>query len=1314
MIEAWVDVGGTFTDCYVHYSGNANVNEQPLRRLKILSSGRVPISVELANRSDRVSARELKSDGPEFWTGSHLLQLSPDGVELQRIAVTAFANGVLSLERSIDGSQHDSQQLELRYELVTDLTAPVLGIRRLLACPILTPLPRLHVRMGTTKGTNALLTRTGAKTAFAITAPFEDLLEIGDQTRPYLFALDIRKPPTLAHTTLSIHERMDAKGRSLEELDLENANSVLARAREAGCTSLAICLMHSYVNPSHETQLKTIAEGYGFDHISCSSSIAPLIEIVARAQTTLVDAYLSPIVHGYLREIVSQLGGSERVQLLVMTSAGGLVDWKDYSGKDSILSGPAGGIAALRAISSASGRETLIGLDMGGTSTDVSRVSVEQNLQYESTKADVRILTPTLPIETVASGGGSICWFDGVSLRVGPQSAGALPGPACYGRGGPLTVTDLNVFMDRVPGPQFPFALNREAIFERLTQLQQEIEPVLGSTALENLAQGLRRIASEQMAEAVRTVSIAQGADPRQHTLVGFGGAAGQHICEIAETLGITSVLDSAEGGLLSALGMGLADRRLDEVIPVYELMADVDWIILRRKAVELAAELKVRILGPISNELRGADSEPATQQFLRLELRYEGSDVSLTLPWDEKDDCKNAFDKLHHSRYGYAQTARKVELVAVRIEQVVCSPHALPGATSATAYSGSTPKSLEDSSVVDENQAFKESADQTAPVVYRDNLKAGQQLTGPVVVANGGSTLYVDKGWTAQALPEGLLELRFHEASGHATRHATSLIAKEFDPVFRECFAQRLSAIATQMGLVLQQTAISVNVKQRRDYSCAVFDQAGQLLANAPHVPVHLGAMGASVRATIKAFPDIVRGDCFVTNDPFQGGSHLPDITVITPVFASTSDKEPMFFVASRAHHADVGGISPGSMSIEATKLSEEGVVIPITKLVDGGVDRSQELASFLEAARWPPRNLAENMADLSAQQAANQRGVQLLRDYAEATSWSQLCRYSEFLLQAAEQRVRNFVKQKFPSGGRSQSLSFKDALDDGTAIAVAITATDEASLQIDFAGTGAESPSNFNANPSIVTAAILYVIRCLVADDLPLNEGVLRCIDLRIPEGLLNPCPNSRGGDSPAVAAGNVETSQRIVDVLVGAFGAAAASQGTMNNLLFGNQSFGFYETICGGAGATASSHGADGVHTHMTNTRLTDPEILEARYPVRLLDFGMRHGSGGIGEFRGGDGVRRTLEFLEDVEVSLLTSRRGQYPPFGLCGGSAGTLGRNVLIKHRPTDQPNEVSEEQRWIEIELPSCCQFKVAAGQRLRIETPGGGGFGEG
>ncbi|GIW98853.1 MAG: 5-oxoprolinase [Pirellulaceae bacterium] len=1284
-LAVWIDVGGTFTDCFIRDSTGR------LRAHKTLSSGKVLLACEVVASDPIVlSAAALRQDPARFWEGARVELIDATGRLWQAHRVVSFAEGRLTLA---PGAELPPRWTG-RAALDAGLEAPVLAVRRLLGVPLSDPLPPLHVRLGTTKGTNALLTRSGAKTALAITAPLGDLPRIGDQTRPHLFDLTARKLPPIAVQTVEITERLDASGNVIVPLDMEDAARKFRRLLDAGIESLAICLLHAYLNGEHEQQLAELARRLGFPHVSTSHQVAPLIEIVPRAHTTAVDAYIGPVIRHYLQLLHRQFGFEQNdAPFYIMTSAGGLVRWDRYWGKDSILSGPAGGVAALASIREAlagvSSTETagVIGLDMGGTSTDVSKVGQRIELQLESTKAGIALMVPTLPIETVAAGGGSICWFDGVSLRVGPDSAGADPGPACYGKGGPLTITDLNVYTGRIPQEQFPFPVDRPAIERRLQELCRQVGGKLGPVEPAELAEGFRRIANEQMAGAVRTVTLAQGVDPRQFALVGFGGAAGQHICEVAELLQIQQVIDVPQAGLLSALGMGYAPLQLVEVLPVYQESSRWDAATCWQEAQVVAERLRTELLG---QRPPGTAATVSTQ--IAVDMRYAGTDTSLTIPWTEGAPLVSDFHDAFFQRYGYRPPRTVVEIVAVRIVSTLPSDERFPA----------------------QSRLARRLLPSTSGGIRRSQLRPGDVVIGPAVIGNEGSTLVVPESWEAECLDGGALRMSRRDAPpsmasiDHHEQHSPPGAAEvclspaaepalnaptATDPVLRECFGARIAAIAAQMGTVLQQTAISVNVKQRRDFSCAIFDRDGTLLANAPHVPVHLGAMGETVREILRAFPDLQPGDAVVTNDPYRGGSHLPDITVVSPVFDDQGQRA--LLVANRAHHADVGGITPGSMGFNSRRLADEGVLIEPRMLVRGGTAQFESMRALLSRAPYPPRNLDELLADLAAQVAANRRGAELIAEYATQFGWQNIARYAAELLEAAADRIDQLVRRQLVG-----KYSFQDWLDHGIPIAVTLEGTEDGRLRIDFSGSGPVDVGSFNANPSIVRAAVLYVLRCLMADDFPLNEGVMQRIDLHIPEGILNPPRGATAADSPPVAAGNVETSQRVVDVLLGALGVAAASQGTMNNVLFGTESFGFYETICGGAGATSWADGESGVHTHMTNTRLTDPEVLEARYPVRLVDFRLRPGSGGRGRFRGGEGVLREIEFLTEVNVTLLTSRRNpQWPPFALAGGEPGAIGENWLV--RP-DQPPQ----------RLPASGQFVARAGDRLRILTPGGGGYG--
>ncbi|MCY3005966.1 MAG: hydantoinase B/oxoprolinase family protein [Planctomycetota bacterium] len=1262
IYQVWCDVGGTFTDCFVTEPGGQRL------RLKVLSHGRMPGSIDRwCGENAWVDARCIGQ--PEgFWVSSAVIF---SNAEQRPIAQAICRNFDGSTGRfvvsdwqtlgsnDLGGSRKQLTDTLVGYELVSGLEAPVLATRLMLRVPLSEPLPRLDIRLGTTRATNALLTRTGEPTALLTTEGFEDLLEIGYQERPELFAICVSKRSNLYAISVGIPERLDAQGRVLVPLDLVQARRQLERLLDAGIRSLAICFLHAYRNSSHEQQVAELAMELGFQWVFCSSRVAPVIRAVSRGETTLVDAYLTPVVRRYLSSVRDQFCDGTASRFRVMTSSGGLVDSQGASGKELVLSGPAGGAVALQAISKQYDASKLIGLDMGGTSTDVCRIDGRLQLEHETIKAGVRMCVPTLAIHTVASGGGSVCSFDGVQLRVGPKSAGSDPGPACYGRGGPLTITDLNLLEGRIDPQAFPIPLHQESSKERLLELLERVRcnPLFESMDAARLTEGLRRIANEQMAAAVRAISIEQGADPRDHVLVGFGGAAGQHICEIAQLLDMDRIIDPPEAGLLSALGMGLAQVKRSANYPIYRLLGQIElgeYDSVRKELVErLNGELALEGLDPEHQVYRG-----------EVELRYVGSEGSLRILWDDQPEgWPVRFESAYRDKFGVVRPDHPLELTCLWLQGG--SPE-LPIGQGANQVSDSSDASKllpirsgrSISMVIGQRPVQATRWD-------RGEIQVGASIDGPALIQSHGSTTIIEPGWQAIKQSDGSLRierLKIDREKIAIERMPSRLLEGKFDPVLREVLAQRIAAIAEQMGIVLEQTAMSVNVKQRRDFSCAVFDARGELIANAPHVPVHLGAMGKTVQAMIERFPRMQHGDSFVTNDPYQGGSHLPDVTLVTPVFTKNGLDRPAFFVASRAHHAEIGGIAPGSMAPTSTCLGHEGVIIPPMHWTEQGIDRLQSmLESILEVAR------------------------------AKTACW-----------------IDGLAKSEY---------RFEDAMDDGTRIAVRITkqqSTEQQSteqhsesrampsgsrLVVDFEGTGLESTGNLNANPGIVTAAVMYTIRCAIGDTMPLNSGVMRAVELKIPRGILDPRGTGPMESWPAVAGGNVETSQRIVDVLWGALGLAAASQGTMNNFLFGNAHFGYYETIGGGTGASQFGPGAHAVHCHMTNTRLTDVEALESRYPVRVIRFGVRRSSGGKGLYEGGSGMVREVMALEPLEVSLVTSRRLGTGPFGLQGGESGLPGENWWIG---------TGDQKR----RLKGSCQLRLEAGERIRILTPGGGGFG--
>jgi 5-oxoprolinase (ATP-hydrolysing) len=1285
-VTVWADVGGTFTDCIV-------IDESTRYHTKVLSSGVIRAKIEAWITSHSFRATELAGhDIPGFWKNATVSILDPNGNQRPLGQITEHEDGILTFSEKTSGksgpenpnsktasdaeSGNTTNQAAV-IELNANLEAPVLATRLLLGIPLDTPLPALDVRLGTTRGTNALLTRGGASTAVLVTKGFADILRIGEQDRPQLFSLSIEKNPPLTNRVLEIEERLDASGSVIQPVNIDSVTSVLSKLKSDGIDSLAICLLHSHVNDEHERRIEQLARDSGFHNISRSSEVAPLIKYVSRTETTVLDAYLNPILSGYVTNVWQQFGGDSQCRLRLMTSNGKLVSPAAFRGRDSILSGPAGGVVGLGHVAERANAKNAIGLDMGGTSTDVSRYEGRVGRRYESRVAGVRVMTAMMDIETVAAGGGSMCHYNSEQrLAVGPESAGANPGPACYGRGGPLTVTDVNLLLGRVPENRFPFPLNRQAATEALQSVLQKIPQESGLTSTEQLAEGFFSIAVTHMAEAVRAVSTAQGSDVRNMVLVGFGGAAGQHLCRVASVLGMKRILDHPDSGMLSALGMGLADQGQVVTRGVYELLKDLTPEAIQATATKLTQDAQQQL----KDEL-----EPGQQltHILEADLRYQGTEASLSIPLSPAETLRERFHQRHKKIFGYIQAELAVELAALRCDATLQSDKNYFSEHQKTVVgTAGTRKMWHEGQWVEAQQ------------IDRESLTQAKIISGPAMIVGDHSTLVVEPGWQASKIQDGILEVVCCDTDVKPKELTLKTEQQRItsDPVLLEVIARRLQGIADAMGEVLRRTAISVNVKERRDYSCAVFRHDGSLIANAPHVPVHLGAMGHTVRQVMQQFPEMSPHDCYLSNDPYAGGSHLPDVTAITPVFcdADTTKGSPDFYVASRAHHAEIGGRTPGSMPPNATSLAEEGVVIRNFALVKSGNSHEVDLKQLLSTGRYPSRCVSENLADIAAQQAAGAHGVRALTDLAQQYSVKTIDTFMGQILDLAGDSMQRWI-QTLPNC----PMSFEDHLDDGSRIAATIK-RDENHLDVCF-DTSPVHPHGFNATPAIVTAATLYVLRCVSGSDLPLCDGVLRDVTIQIPEGMLDPPHHTDPAICAAVVAGNVETSQRIVDVLLGALGVAAASQGTMNNVLIGDPTFGYYETIGGGSGATAARPGADAVHTHMTNTRITDPEILESRLPVRLRRFAIRRQSGGSGIHRGGDGMIREFEFMKPLVISLLTGRRN-VGPYGASGGAPGKVGRNLLVHDGKTES--------------LAATASLSVVVGDRLIIETPGGGGWG--
>ena len=1266
--EFWIDVGGTFTDCL------ARTPDGSLLRHKLLSSGVIKGSVGPGSTSNCIVDFSREEDPAGIWAGFQLSLLDDTGNSIATETVTGFDNVKSCLHLANELPEH--LLAGSIYELACGFAAPVIAVRYMLGLQLSDAIPPVSLRLGTTQGTNALLTRTGARAALVTTRGFGDLLEIGYQDRPRLFDLTVLKPKPLVVCSVEINERVTAEGEVLQAPDRSAVRCQLQQLRSLEIESLAICLLHADLFPTHEELVAEVAAELGFVNISCSSEVAPMVKIVPRAETTVVDAYLDPV----LREYAFGLGQSlPRSQIRLMTSAGGLVSAETFRGHQSVLSGPAGGVVGYARAAQAAGFERAIGFDMGGTSTDVSRFDGSYEFEFETLKAGVRLVTPTLAINTVAAGGGSICSFDGAKLTVGPASAGADPGPACYGRGGPLTVTDLNFYLGRIALDRFPFALCWSEVEHHLQRLSKEVADATGEHLTEDqLAAGLLKIANTNMVSAVRGVSVAKGADPSDYGLVAFGGAAGQHACVVARELGMRQILLHPDAGILSAYGIGLADIERHAATGITKLTTDIS----ETQLTDLFAQLTD---GACDELIAEGFSREQLQVVPTLDLRYQGTDEPLNVPYSA--NFVQSHEQIHKQRYGYIQRNRPVEIVAARVNVVTkTGSNAVPSHRCPVHQC----KPTRFAKVWFEGQFLD------TPRFNREALTAGNTFSGPALVAEKHSTIVIEPGWQAEMLTAGDLLLTDQGANEGNRKDSVSAGA-----VIMEVFNNLLAGIAEQMGHVLRRTAGSVNVKERLDFSCGVFTAKGELVANAPHVPVHLGAMGSTVRALLTENLIMKAGDVFVTNDPFRGGSHLPDVTVVTPVHHPTKGNL-LFFTACRAHHAEIGGVRPGSMPPQSFSLAEEGVLISNFALVQDGEVREEQLRQLLSTAPYPSRRVEENLADIRAQVAANQQGARDLIHLVERYTLPVVETNMRAIQHAAESKVRKALARF-----NQRAYHFTDYLEtsEGNSIPIQVQITfqhdaDQPAATIDFSGTAPVVSGNLNANRAIVTAAVLYVLRLLVDEDIPLNEGASRAVEIILPTGLLDPPVGPTPETTPAVAAGNVETSQRIVDVLLGALGVAGASQGTMNNLLFGNQHFGYYETICGGAGATIEGPGADAVQVHMTNTRSTDPEILERRMPVRLWEFSIRRDSGGAGQHRGGDGAVRRMEFLKPLEVSLITQRRGPYPPYGCSGGEPGRLGLNQLQYANGNLVP-------------LSGICEIAVAAGDLLILQTPGGGGFGK-
>ena len=1153
--------------------------------------------------------------------------------------------------------------------------AAIEGVRQFLNVPKNAPIPSQqiqHVKMGTTVATNALLERKGQKTVLAITAGLRDALEIGYQAREDIFALNIKKQLPLYDHVIEIQERLDAQGEVLKAPDLTEAKTSLQAYYDQGYCSIAIVFAHAYLNPAHELTIASLARQIGFTQVSTSHEASPLIRMISRGDTAVVDAYLSPVLHHYIDQVKSALNESgETPDLLFMQSSGGLANASHFHGRNAVLSGPAGGVIGAVKTSIAAGYDKIIGFDMGGTSTDVCHYAGQFERNFETTVAGVRMRAPMLEIHTVAAGGGSILSFDGERFRAGPDSAGADPGPASYRRGGPLTVTDINVTLGKLSPDFFPAIFgadqNEKLDADIAKSRFKEIAKQSGKS-VEEAAEGFLEIAVDHMARAIKKISIERGYDLDGYTLTCFGGAGGQHACLVAEQLGIDRILIHPLAGVLSAFGMGLADISTHQQKTINLPLNEEGETHTRAISAQLESEGIEKL---VSQKIDRSKINATHTAY----LRYAGSDTNLPIVLSDNQNLKADFEAAHKDRFSFISPETEIIIQSVSVET----------------YGGGEkiadlPLSEPEHDDLTETTFYAKGEWHRAPVLHRHALNADTVVKGPAIILDASGTNIVEPGWEAELTLQNDLVLTRLKIETATVQDLT-----ERDPVRLEIFNNLFMSIAEQMGVVLQNTAASVNIKERLDFSCAIFDGDGGLVANAPHMPVHIGSMDASIKALINSGIPMNAGDSFVHNNPYDGGTHLPDINVITPIF-DKSGNDLLFFVASRGHHADVGGIAPGSMSPRATTIIEEGVTIDFTKLVANGEFQQDTIHGILTGAEYPARNPAQNIADLKAQLAANAKGASELEKLYSNNGLNTVQAYMGYCQDNGEESVRRAISklkdttfqyeldQNLEDGGAKICVSVKVNLEDRSAI-------------IDFAGTSPERKDNFNAPFVVSHAAVLYVFRCIVGTDIPLNAGCLRPLDIRVPKRSM-----LYASYPTAIVAGNVEVSQCVTNCMFGALGMLGSSQGTMNNLTFGNDTHQYYETICSGAPAGPGFDGVSAIHTHMTNSHLTDPEVIEARFPIRVKTFEIMRGSGGKGKWTSGDGVRRALTFLEDMECAILSGNRAVHP-FGSDGGEPGRLGSNTILRKDGSIET-------------LKGCDRTDMKAGDTFIVETPTGGGYG--
>jgi len=1235
----YLDAGGTFTDCLAISPDNTTL------RVKILSHGALR---GLAEATDDLCIWRLHL--PDWALAAPLegYRLSVLGETNEAVPLLEW-DGDRKLARF--GAPLGDKGEDFSVELKTGEPAPVMVARLLTQAPYPHSLPAVHMRLGTTRGTNALLERKGARVACILNHGLEDLPFIRDQRRPDLFALDVQKPAPLHHISLGVKARMGADGEVLEAITEEEIEELVQKIQASDVETVAVCLLHSYRNPNQEQQIRVALQEAGYKHISCSGELIPQIKLVPRMETTVVNAYLSPLFEAYLQEI-AQVNPEGNIQ--IMTSAGGLQGIDNFAPKDSLLSGPAGGVVGALAEGKACGYDRLLTLDMGGTSTDVARVDGNVSYVQETQVGGAHLMSPAVAIETVAAGGGSICGFDGLKLFVGPESAGANPGPACYGQGGPLTLTDVNLLLGRLDPTVVSIPLNiaaaEQALGEILTQSRLEREACLA---------GFLQIANETMAAAIRKISQSQGYDPSDYALLAFGGAGGLHATAVAQELGINKIVIPSAGGILSAVGM-----RHAQLTRFASRQILAQW--------ETAVATLPDLLEALATDARKAlNSEGLSDQQIAepervLFLRVKGQEHSLEIPLQDLSLIPLAFSHAYQNLYGHPPPDLPLELVRVEVRL---------REKAEDAYVIELPEPVKPPIPLTQNNGIS---------AYRwETLAPGTAMEGPCLLSSSLGTVFLETGWKLKVDASHNLRIEQLREGEEDRRH------EQPEAVRLELFARRFQSVAEEMGALLQRTSFSVNVKERLDFSCALMDAEGYLIANAPHIPVHLGSMGVCTRAVVEALP-LGPGDVAITNHPGFGGSHLPDITLVMAVFDDKGQR--IGYLANRAHHAEVGGKRPGSMPPDAQNLAEEGVVIAPMKLVDQGIPQWQKIEDLFTQAVFPSRNLKENIADLQAALASLEAGRSALRTLARQVGTNVLKEEYTRLKQYSAQRLQ---QQIAPWKGKVWEAA--ERLDDGSLIQVKWKIGER--IRLNFEGTSSVHPANLNANLGIVNSAVMYVLRLLIDAPLPLNEGLMQEVDLHVPLGsFLNPEFSPDPQKCPAVVGGNVETSQRLVDTLLKALALSACSTGSMNNLLFGDKTFGYYETLGGGTGAGQGFAGADGVHQHMTNTRMTDPELLEHRYPVQVETLGLRKGSGGNGKFPGGEGLVRRLRFLAPVELTVLTQHR-KVAPYGMKGGEPGAVGAQRIISVN-----GKVKE--------LAGMDQASLVPGDLVEMLTPGGGGWG--